>query len=197
MQSVRSIDYFRSTLNAALNYFGRKQKKRKPKTNSKDCSMENTDDDLIEISPENNNEVSKNEPSKSLHNSYKLFYKNLPPSVVRDINIKQGRVREYYRHTFDNEKNLLSTGIIRMKTSNSKFDDTLDRDIQEAFQHDLENDFETMDENDDDENENHAHLLQRKISNEDDLEQLLNDSLQETTIDQQQEVLVRQMYSFL
>ncbi|CAF0961898.1 unnamed protein product [Rotaria magnacalcarata] len=186
MQSVRSIEYFRSTLNAALNYFARKQKKRS-KTNSNQCSIENTDDDLIEIILDDINEIPKSEPSNSLHNSYKLFYKKLPPTIVRDVNIKQGRVRDYYRQTFDNEKNILPKGIIQLTSLNDKFDNLVDNDIQEAFQHDLENNFQVMDENDDDENENHSHLLQRIISHEDDEEHFLNENLQHISIEQQDE----------
>ncbi|CAF2855237.1 unnamed protein product [Rotaria sp. Silwood2] len=188
MQSIRSIDYFRSTLNSALNYFARKQKNLK-KTNSNQCSIENNDDDLIEIFSDDTNDIPTNEPNNSLHNSYKLFYKRLPPTVVRDVNIKQGRVREYYKRTFDNGNNKLPKPIIQLNSSNNKLDNLVDNDIQEAFQHDLENNFEVMDENDDDENENHLHLLQRIIANEDDDEQFLNDSLQQITIEQQQETI--------
>ncbi|CAF5122228.1 unnamed protein product, partial [Rotaria sp. Silwood1] len=92
MQSMRSIDYFRSTLNAALNYFARKQKNLRT-TSSNQCSIENNDGDLIEILPNDVNGIPTNEPSNLLHNSYRLFYKRLPPTVVRDANIKQGRVR--------------------------------------------------------------------------------------------------------
>ena len=46
MQSIRSIDYFRSVLNAALNYFARKQKQL-PKKSSNASSVGNLDDDLL------------------------------------------------------------------------------------------------------------------------------------------------------
>ncbi|CAF1121495.1 unnamed protein product [Rotaria sp. Silwood1] len=186
MQSMRSIDYFRSTLNAALNYFARKQKNLRT-TSSNQCSIENNDGDLIEILPNDVNGIPTNEPSNLLHNSYRLFYKRLPPTVVRDANIKQGRVREYYKRIYDNKNNKLPKPIIQLNISNDKLDNLVDNDIQEAFQHDLENNFEVMDENDDDENENHAHLLQRINSNEDDYEQFLNDSLQQISIEEQQQ----------
>ncbi|CAF0858415.1 unnamed protein product [Rotaria sordida] len=186
MQSMRSIEYFRSTLNASLNYFARKQKQKK-KLNLNQHIIENTDDDFVEIIPD---DIPTNEPINSLHNSYKLFYKHLPPTIVRDINIKQGRVREYYKRTFDNENNKLSKAIIQLNSLNNKYDNSVDNDIQEAFQHDLENNFEITDENDDDENENHSHLLEQLISHEDDDdEQILNDSLQQINIEQQQETI--------
>jgi hypothetical protein len=181
MQSTRSIDYFRDTLNAALNYFARKQKK-KPKIISNQSATGNTDDDLIEIV--NEDDTPTTEPTNSLHNSYRLFYKRLPPTVARDTNIKQGRVREYYRQTFDNKYNILPRGIIQVNSSNDKFENLDENDIQEAFQHDLENDFEVMDENDDDENENHAHLLQTTETNDEEDEQGLNEQFQQVNIEQ-------------
>jgi hypothetical protein len=173
MQSIRSIDYFRDTLNATLNYFGRKQKKTK-KIISNKCTIENNDDDLIEIvEDDNENEAPTIEKSNLLHNSYKLFYKRLPPTVARDVNIKQGRVRDYYRQTFDNRKNILPKGIIQLNSSINKFENFDDNDIiQEALQHDLENNFQINDENDDDLNENHAHLLEILGSNDEDEEQI-------------------------
>jgi len=171
MQSIRSIDYFRDTLNATLNYFGRKQKKKK-KIISNKCTIENNDDDLIEIVQDDENDISTIEKSNLLHNSYKLFYKRLPPTVARDVNIKQGRVRDYYRQTFDNKKRILPKGIIQLNSSTNKFENFDDNDIiQEALQHDLENNFEINDENDDDLNENHAHLLEVLESNDEDEEQ--------------------------
>jgi hypothetical protein len=181
MQSIRSIDYFRATLNAALNYFARKQKKI-PKIISNQSSIGNTDDDLIEIV--NEDDAPANEPKNSLHNSYKLFYKRLPPTIARDANIKQGRVREYYKQTFDNKYNILPKGIIRLKSANDKFDRFDENDIQEAFQHDLEQDFEATDENDDPQNENHAHLLQTMEINDD--EEELNEQLEQVNIEQKE-----------
>ncbi|CAF4965051.1 unnamed protein product [Rotaria sp. Silwood1] len=97
MQSIRSINYFRDTLNTALNYFGRKQKRIK-KTQSNQCS---NDDDFIEIITEDENEIPIIEPTNALHNSYNLFYKRLPLTIVRDVNIRQNRVCDYYKKTFD------------------------------------------------------------------------------------------------
>jgi hypothetical protein len=182
MQSMRSIDYFRDTLNAALNYFGRKQKKTKKQiTNTH--TIENNDDDLIEIINDEENEIPTIEQKNLLHNSYRLFYKRFPPTVVRDMNIKQGRVREYYKQTFDNKFNLLPKGFIQLNSSTDQFNDLDQNDIQEALQHDLENDFQTMDENDDDINENHAHLLQTIGSNYEDEEQTLNEQLEQSHIE--------------
>jgi hypothetical protein len=159
MQSSRSINYFRDTLNAALNYFGRKQKQTKKMISNK-STIENNDDDLIEII---NDELPIIEQSNLLHNSYRLFYKKFPISVARDVSIKQARIREYYRHTFDNKKNILPKGIIQLNSLENQFD--------EAFQYDLENNFEITDENDDDQNENHAHLLEGSESNDDEEEE--------------------------
>jgi hypothetical protein len=185
MQSIRSIDYFRDTLNAALNYFGRKQKKVK-KIISNKSTIENNDDDLIEIINDDDNEIPTTEQSNLLHNSYKLFYKRFPPSVARDVNIKQDRVRDYYRQTFNNNKNSVPKGIIKLNSLINKFENFDENDIQEALQHDLENNFEIMDENDDDLNENHAHLLQRLESNDDDEEQNLNEQFQQIDIEQKE-----------
>jgi len=179
MQSIRSIDYFRDTLNAALNYFGRKQKKLK-KIISNTCTIENNDEDLIEII-DDDDETPIIEQSNLLHNSYKLFYKRLPPTVARDINIKQGRVRDYYRQTFDNKKNFLPKGIIQLNSSTNQFENLDENDIQEALQHDLENNFETMDENDDDE-----HLLERIGSNDEEEEQTFNEHFQQINIEEKE-----------
>lgn len=183
MQSSRSIDYFRDTLNASLNYFGRKQKQ-KPKILSNKSTIENNDDDLIVINDEESNQIPTKEPKNSLHNSYKLFYKRLPPTVARDANIKQARVREYFRQTFDKKKNPLPQGIIQLNSSVDKFENSDENEIQEALQHDLENNFEINDENDDDLNENHAHLLDRLPSNEeeDDEEEQFQQQQQSITL---------------
>ncbi len=187
MQSIRSIDYFRDTFNAALNYFGRKQKKTK-KLISNTCTIENNDDDLIEIINDDENEVPTIEQSNLLHNSYKLFYKRLPPTIARDVNMKQARVRDYYRHTFDNNKKFLPKGIIPLNSSKTKFDDLDENELQEALQHDLENNFEITDENDDDQNENHAHLLEGPESNDEDEdeEQSVNEQFQQIDIEQKE-----------
>jgi hypothetical protein len=172
MQSPRSINYFRDTLNAALNYFGRKQKKTKKIIISSTRTIENNDDDLVEvINEDEENELPTTEKSNLLHNSYQLFYKKFPPAVARDMNIKQARVRDYYRHTFDNKKNILPKGIIQVNSSKTQFEDLDENEIQEALQHDLENDFERTDENDDDQNENHTHLLEESESNDEEEEE--------------------------
>jgi hypothetical protein len=158
MQSSRSINYFRDTLNAALNYFGRKQKETKKMISNK-STIENNDDDLIEIINDDENELPIIEQSNLLHNSYRLFYKKFPISVARDVNIKQARIREYYRHIFDNKKNILPNGIIQLNSLENQF--------EEAFQYD----FEITDENDDDQNENHVHLLEGSESNDDEEEE--------------------------
>lgn len=189
MQSIRSIDYFRSVLNAVLNYFARKQKQ-PPKKSLNASSAGNLDDDLIEIVPDDKDDVPTNEPSNSLHNSYKLFYKRLPATVVRDINIKQGRVREYYKRTFDNRKNKLPEGIIKLNCSNDQFNDLDINDIEEAFQHDLENSFQALDENDNDQNDNDEYLLQKVVTDEYEEEQFLNESLQNISIVQQDDTLL-------
>jgi len=170
MQSIRSIDYFRHILNTSLNYFGRKQKKL-PKILSNKSTIENPDDDdLIVINDDNDelNQIPIIEGKYLLHNSYKLFYKRLPPTVARDVNIKQARVREYFRQTFDNKKNFLPIGIIQLNSLTNQFENSDENDIQEALQHDLETNFDIIDENDDDDlNENHIDLLERLPSNED------------------------------
>ncbi|CAF1568384.1 unnamed protein product, partial [Adineta steineri] len=165
MQSMRSIDYFRDTLIATLNYF------------------ENNDDDLIEVIVDD--DIPTHEPSKSIHNSYKLFYKRLPPTVARDSNIRQPRVRQYYKQSFHDKHNPLPKGIIQLNSSKDKFDTSDVNDIQEALQHDLENNFEIMDENDDDQNDNHFHLLEGVTSHTDEEdEQELNENFQDIDIEQ-------------
>jgi hypothetical protein len=181
MQSPRSTDYFRNTLNAALNYFGRKQKQIKKSISNK-CTIESTDDDLIEIVAED--ELPIIEPSKSLHNSYKLFYKRLPATVARDSNIRQGRVREYYKQSFNNKQNLIPKAMIQLNSSEDIFDDLDVNDIEEAFEHDLENNFETIDDNDDEQNENQFLLLETLPSNDEDEDQSLNDNCQQIDIEQ-------------
>ena len=181
MQSIRSTDYFRDTLNAALNYFGRKQKPTKKSISNK-CSIENNDDDLIEIVVED--DLPTIEPSKSLHNSYRLFYKHLPPTVARDFNIRQGRVREYYKQSFHDKHNAIPKAMIQLNSSKNKFDNLDVNDIEEVFQHDLENQFETMDENDDEQNENNFHLLERLESHDEEEEHNLNDNFQQINLEE-------------
>ncbi|CAF1174331.1 unnamed protein product [Adineta steineri] len=191
MQSMRSIDYFRDTLIATLNYFGRKQKKTKKITTNK-CSIENNDDDLIEVIVDD--DIPTHEPSKSIHNSYKLFYKRLPPTVARDSNIRQPRVRQYYKQSFHDKHNPLPKGIIQLNSSKDKFDTSDVNDIQEALQHDLENNFEIMDENDDDQNDNHFHLLEGVTSHTDEEdEQELNENFQDIDIEQK-DIATRELF---
>jgi hypothetical protein len=154
MQAIRSINYFRDTLNTALNYFGRKQKKI-----IKCQSNETNDDDLIEIIAEDEDEIPIIEPNNGLHNSYKLFYKNLPLMIIRDVNIRQNRVRDYYKKTFQMK---FSEPIMKLDQQLNNF---TEKEIEEAFQHDLEHNFQIMDANDDDDEQNI--LLDRIISNND------------------------------
>ncbi|UJR24938.1 hypothetical protein I4U23_006302 [Adineta vaga] len=188
MQSMRSIDYFRDTLNATLNYFGRKQKKPKKSTTNK-CTSENIDDDLIEIVVED--ELPTKEPSKSLHNSYRLFYKYLPTPVARDANIRQNRVREYYKQSFFNRHKEVPKPLVQLNSSKEKFDDLNGNDLAEVFQHDLEQNFETMDENDDDEqHESQFHLLEHVESHDEDEEQELEENFHEMNMESNETAMI-------
>jgi hypothetical protein len=153
MQAMRSINYFRDTLNTALNYFGRKQKK------IKKCQLNeiNDDDDLIEIIVEDEDEIPIIEPNNCLHNSYKLFYKILPLTIIRDVNIRQNRIRDFYKKTFNMK---YPQSLIKL---DQIFENLNENEIEEAFQHDIEHNFETMDANDDDDEQNI--LLDTIISN--------------------------------
>ncbi len=169
MQAVRSIDYFRHTLNTALNYFGRKQKKIKKVKVSKE--NENTEgDDLIEVVAEDQDEIPTIEPANALHNSYKLFYKRLPATVARDINIRQARVRDYYKQTFD-KNNPPPQPILKLSGTNisplfgQDHGDDVD-EVEEAFRHDLEADFERMDANDEEDDERNPSVSTENIDNE-------------------------------
>ena len=140
MQAVRSINYFRDTLTTALNYFGRKQKK------IEKCQDNvNNEEDFIEIIKEEEDEIPIIEPNNALHNSYRLFYKSLPVTIIRDVNIRQNRVRDFYKKTFDMK---INEPLIKLTQQTSNVNEN---EIEEAFQHDLEHNFETMDANDDDE----------------------------------------------
>jgi hypothetical protein len=137
MQAVRSINYFRDTLTTALNYFGRKQKK------IEKCQDNvNNEEDFIEIIKEEEDEIPIIEPNNALHNSYRLFYKSLPITIIRDVNIRQNRVRDFYKKTLDIK---ITEPLIKLTQQMSNVNE-----IEEAFQHDLEHNFETMDANDDD-----------------------------------------------
>ncbi|UJR23877.1 hypothetical protein I4U23_026849 [Adineta vaga] len=190
MQAARSLNYFRDTLNTALNYFGRKQKKVK-KVQSNSSTTESTDDDFIEIIVEDENEIPTISPDNGLHNSYQLFYKRLPPTILRDVNIRQHRIRDYYKKIF-NEK--LSQPLIKL---NSVIDQQMEmgqeNEIEQAFQHDLEHDFETMDANDDEQN----NLLEKIIAiNEDD--ENLTSNFNELQVDndtEQKQSAVRQLFT--
>lgn len=192
MQAVRSINYFRDTLNNALNYFGRKQKRVK-KTQSNENSNEKSDDDFIEVIAEDEDEIPTVEPTNALHNSYNLFYKRLPLTLIRDINTRQNRVRDYYKKTFS--KNLPEP-MIKLGSLVDQQSETLnENEIEEAFQHDLEHNFETMDANDDEQNT----TLERTISNIDnDYDENLNTDFDElyidNNIDQNQSVMLVKTY---
>jgi hypothetical protein len=175
MQAVRSINYFRDTLNTALNYFGRKQKKIK-KSLSTQCSNENNEDDLIEIVAEDENEIPIIEPTDALHSSYQLFYKRFPPIIIRDGNIRQHRVRDHYKQTFNRN---IPEAIIKLNSLiDPQTEDSNENEIEEAFQHDLEHNFETMDANDDEQNS----TLNRIISNND-YDENLNTDFNELNIE--------------
>jgi len=169
MQAIRSINYFRDTLNTALNYFGRKQKK------IKKCQLNETnDDDLIEIIVEDEDEIPIIEPNNGLHNSYQLFYKILPLTIVRDVNIRQNRIRDYYKKIFSIK---YPQPLIKL---DQIFENLNENEIEEAFQHDIEHNFETMDANDDDDEQNI--LLDTIISNHHNL----NTDFNELNIDHKQ-----------
>ena len=115
MLSIRSMNYFRDILNVVLNYFGRKQKlSRKPLLNI--LTVENNDEDLLEII----NDEPKVEPKNLLHNSYKLFYKRLPPTVARDTSVRQTRVREYYKRLFDDKKDFSPKELLGLNSANKQ-----------------------------------------------------------------------------
>ncbi|CAF0768557.1 unnamed protein product [Rotaria sordida] len=192
MQAIRSINYFRDTLNTALNYFGRKQKRIK-KIQSNQCSNDNNDDDdLIEIIAEDENEIPIIEPTNALHNSYNLFYKRLPLTIVRDVNTRQSRVRDYYKNIFEMK---IPEPIIKLNSLvNQQYENLNENEIEEAFQHDLEHNFETMDTNDDEQNI----LLDRIISNNDnDYDENLNTDFDELNIENdinRKQSAVRQLF---
>jgi hypothetical protein len=177
MQAMRSINYFHDTLNTALNYFGRKQKKIKKSP----CSIDNNnEEDFIEIIVEDEDEIPIIEPTDSLHNSYKLFYQYLPPSIIRDGSIRQHRVRDYYKKTFNGK---IPEAIIKLNNLiDQQFDNSNENEIEHAFQHDLEYNFETMDANDDEQNIS----LERIISNND-YDENLNTDFNELNIENDNE----------
>ena len=182
---MRSIDYFRDVLNAALNYFGRKPAKPRNAV-AVESTGENASDenDLIEVVTVEESDVSTKEPAESLHNSYRLFYKRFPVNVARDFTIRQDRIRYHYKQMFDEKDVAAWQGILKVTSSPDPSNSSDRIDIQEAFQHDLELDFETMDDNDDDQNENHAHLLERIASNlDEDEEEILNENFEAAQID--------------
>lgn len=161
MLSTRSVDYFRDVLNSALNYFGREQKAKK-KRSSTNNGIDSTEDDLIEIIPID--QTTKTDSRPSLHNTYRLFYRKLPASVARDTGIKQTRIREYYKDLFDEKTNPLPKAILQLNSSENQLEEIFEEEIREALQHDAEENFETMDENDDGTSDNHADLLQTLAS---------------------------------
>jgi hypothetical protein len=169
MQAVRSINYFRDTLTTALNYFGRKQKKIK-----KSQGNEMNDDDLIEIIVEDEDEIPIIEPNNALHNSYRLFYKSLPLTILRDVNIRQNRVREFYKKTLNMK---ISEPLIK-----------LDQQLNNLNENEIEENFETMD--DDEQNI----LLERIISNDD--EQNLTTDFNELTMENEKQSAVLVLTKF-
>ncbi|CAF1021216.1 unnamed protein product [Adineta ricciae] len=179
MQSMRSIDYFRDTLHAALNYFGRKQKKPKKSAVNKNTS-ENNDEDSIEIVED---AAPVKEPSKSLHNSYRLFYKYLPTPVARDPIIRQNRVREYYKQSFSCKQKEIPKPIVQLDSAKEKFNDLNGNDLVEVLQHDIEQNFETMDENDDEQNRNPFDTLQNGESHDEEDENELEENFHEMAIE--------------
>lgn len=164
MQSPRSIDYFRGVFNAALIYFGRPQK---PKNKSSREANGNVDEDFLEIIEEDR--TRSNNSRRFLHDSYKLFYRQLPTTIVRDLTIRQDRVRQFYKRTFDEQQELLSKGIISAHRAQESFEN-FDEEIQQALEHDIEQNFETTDENDEtlDENELNNFDNQLTINDESD-----------------------------
>lgn len=131
MSSIRSIDYFREVLNTMLNYFGRKQKK-KNMTLSNLSTTDNSGEDLyeiVEIIEEDDQPII--EQKYSLHNSYKLFYKRLPTTVARDANIRQIRVREYYKNSVDKKNETIIHGLLKLNSLNKDFDEK--EDFEENF----------------------------------------------------------------
>ena len=124
-------------------------------------SNENNYDDLVEIIAEDENEIPIIEPTNALHNSYDLFYKRLPVTIVRNANIRQNQIRDYYKKTFESQ---LPQPIIQLNSKTDRQSSNLSsNEIEEAFQHDLEHNFETMDANDDEQNNS----FDRLISNDD------------------------------
>ncbi|CAF1111531.1 unnamed protein product [Adineta ricciae] len=184
MQAARSLNYFRDTLNTALNYFGRKQKKiRKPQVNSS-----TTDDDWIEVIAEDENEIPSIAPSNGLHNSYQLFYKRLPTTIVRDVNIRQNRVRDCYKKAFDQK---LSEPLIKLNAMvNQQIESSQENEVEEAFQHDLEQNFETMDANDDEQN-----VLLNKIISVNEEDENFNTDFRELQIDNEKSSTIEQSFS--
>jgi hypothetical protein len=83
MQSHRSINYFRDVLHTALNYFGREQN-RAGRVHDVDGTVSG-----------------EQLPADSLHNSYELFVKRLPVHIFRDATVRQGRIRDFYKQTFE------------------------------------------------------------------------------------------------
>ena len=145
MLSTRSVDYFRDVFNSALNYFGREQKLKK-KQYAESNLNDGNDDDLVEIVVEE--EKQTNDLRNSLHNSYKLFYRKFPPSVAKDSGIKQNRIREYFKNLFDDKVNPMPNAVLQFDSSSENFDEFIEEEIRHALQHDEEENFETMDEND-------------------------------------------------
>ncbi|CAF0731229.1 unnamed protein product [Didymodactylos carnosus] len=144
MQAKRSLDYFSLCLRSALLYFGRKQISKNHKQDNKNSEMENPNDDFIVIESD---DVSEN----LLQLSFQTFAKSLPQTIFRDHTIRQGRVREYYIRSYTeplpkpwltlNNKNAYGT-------DGTEWENEVTEEVEEAFRHDIENDYERMDDND-------------------------------------------------
>ena len=182
---MRSIDYFRDVLNAALNYFGRKPPKPRNAVPVQSAAENASDDnDLIEVVTVDESDVSTKEPAESLHNSYRLFYKRFPVNVARDFTIRQDRIRYHFKQMFDEKDVAAWQGVLKVTSSTNPSNSSDQIDIQEAFQPDPEMDFEAMEDNDDDQNETDAHLLERITSNlDEDEEENLMENLEAAHID--------------
>ncbi|CAF0920940.1 unnamed protein product [Didymodactylos carnosus] len=150
MQAARSLEYFRSCLRSALLYFGRKQVIKKQKSDSSNVDDNSTDDFIIV----DNDDIPTIEPKNLLQSSFKIFAKNLPPSVCRDQTIRQARVKDYYIRLFTKQSPPEPQLKLHKKKSNgnggtnTEWGNEVTEEVEEAFRHDTEHDYEQMDEND-------------------------------------------------
>ena len=86
MQSTRSINYFRTVLDSALNYFGREQRQIKKQFEI----LSERQDDFIEI-------ISQDQIENSLENSFDFLQKYFPVKLIRDESIQQNQIRQIYK----------------------------------------------------------------------------------------------------